>query len=447
MELSFLLSMSVVVFFVLLSIVVSRSYIVFLVILLGSEVFGLLDPRLYAIKGVFDIHAWLALIIAITVIFSVRQIKDLRHAVFLKPFLILALLWGFGIISPILKGHSSIFFAVENSKEFLMIFFYFAIFLFIRTKQEIKWSWYFLIGLGVYYSVLEIAAQLFGINLISHLSYYYRREIFVFWKIYPPFWPFILIALFHSYFELVLGVKRCYSRIFLASIGLILTFFRSYLLGTMVSVPIVLLLSKKGKVRAVSQGLGLVTAGVLVFFLATLVLGDGLNMFNKISNEFVFSGIKEFSSQTGGSLAGRKVLAQEREEILQKSPYIGYGFLDKDSEYGKVLKRHITGKMLGFVDKGNLDIALKFGYIGSVVLYGAILFIIIKLIKMARRRLSPPILCVRSLAILTMLMVGIVVLPVHATLTHSFFLLPLSIAIGLIEKENFLLANEAGIKA
>jgi hypothetical protein len=92
---------------------------------------------------------------------------------------------------------------------------------------------------------------------------------------------------------------------------------------------------------------------------------------------------------------------------------------------------------LGFLDKGDVDVAVKFGYVGRVILYGASLWVVMILLKLARRNMSPS-LTVRALTMGAVVGVFLIVQPVHAPLSYSFGLLPLGIALGLIDRERFL---------
>lgn len=444
MGISFFLYTSLLIFIGLLIVSFSRAGLIFLILLPASQMLGFLDPMAIAIKGVFDIHALIAMILTAALLFSIAHYKDLSRATLLKPMLILAAFWFFGVIYPVWRGHSSLFYSLKASKEFLMIFSYFAVFLFLRTEKEVKWGWYCLLSLGFYYVVLEIAAQVFGSSLLSHLTFAYRKEAFIFWKVYPQFWPVIVIALLHSYYESIFCQKPTYLRTALGCLGLLLTFFRSYLLATIAVVPSMLLLSRQGFGRTFARSFVLVSSVSLAVVLIVLLTGGGIEKIENLSNEFVFSGMTELATHSGGALVGREVFAKPRREMIGKSPYTGYGFIDKDSKYGLLIRKQLIGETLGFIDKGDVDVALKFGYLGGAFLYGTIIYIIIVLIRLVRKKLSPQ-LSVRCLTMASVLMIFLLVQPVHAPLSYSFGLLPLCIALALIEKEVFLISkNDSG---
>ena len=410
-----------------------RGTLVLLMLLPASQFLGFIDPMAIAIKGAFDIHALILVLILFALLSSTRSWGEVRGTVLVKPILIFGVIWLYGVIYPVVAGYSTLFYAIKASKEFLTIFTYFAVFLYVRTEKEIKFCWNVLLGLGLYYSFIEMVAQIMGPALLSHMVYAFRKEM-LFWKIYPPFWPVILIAFLHSYYEHVLAARTSIIRMSVSSIGLLLTFFRSYLLGTFVAVPILMLLSRQGIMRTIMQGavISIVIISALVSIAFTA--GNGQDSVERLSDEFILSGVEEFGSQTGGALDGREVFAKGRREIIDKNPYTGYGFIDKDSAYGRIVIKHITGDLLGFIDKGDVDTALKFGYLGRAILYGAAFYLVYLLIRIVRERITVSI-SVRSLTAATMVTVFLVVQPVHAALTYSFSLLPLGIVLGLIERE------------
>ena len=414
-----------------------RGFYVLLLLLPASEMLGFVDPMTFAVKGAFDIHALLAMLIFTAVLFSVKRWQELPTTLLLKPMLVFVLLWMYGVLYPVVQDNSSLFYTLKGSKEFLTIFAYFAVFLYVRTENEVRWGWRILIGFGVYTSLLELAAQVFGQTLLSHLVYSYRKEMFM-WKIYPPFWPVLLIALLHSYYEYALGVRRALVQIGIGSIGLLLTFFRSYLLVTVATIPLLLFMSRQGAGRAIAQGVVLAVMIILAISGVELVTADQGGTMGTLTDHFVSSGVTEFGSQSGGAIAGREVFAKERRELLAQSPYFGFGFIDKDSQFGHQIRRHIRGDMLGFIDKGDVDTALKFGYAGRLVLYGTALYMVYVLVRLVRSRTLTLSLRVRALTIASLLIIFLLVQPVHAALTYSFSLLPLGIALGLLEREYLL---------
>jgi O-antigen ligase/polysaccharide polymerase Wzy-like membrane protein len=417
--------------------VFSRGTAVLLMLLPASQMLGLIDPMAIAVKGIFDIHLLILIITLGLILLSVHRLRELYHAAFAVPYLVLLLLWIYGVLFPVFTDNSSLFFSLKASKEFMAAFTYFGVVLCLRTQRDVEWGWRFLLWLGLYYSGLEILCQVVGEALLKHMTFDYRREAHWFWKVYLSFWPVMLITFLHSFFELTQYARRSHLNLVLGACGVLLTFFRSYLLGVLCAIPLCLLLARQRLLKIASKGIvlgGLLAAAVLV---VTLLSSGSLDPAGRMFDLFISSGINEIQTQRGGALEGREVYAKGRREILNDSPYLGYGFIDKDSKAGIRFQKQITGDMLGFIDKGDLDVALKFGHLGQVLLYGTFAYFAWSLIRLGRQNIQP-LLTVRCLALATTVIVFLVVQPVHAPLTYSFGLLPFGIALGLIDRERML---------
>lgn len=437
MSIVVLLNLTILLTFGALLLFFSRGTVVLMMLLPASQMLGLVDPMAIAVKGIFDIHLLILIITLGLILLSVHRLRELHHAAFVLPYLILLLLWAYGVVSPVFTNNSSLFFSLKASKEFMTAFTYFGVVLSLRTQRDVEWGWRFLLWLGLYYSGLEILCQVFGESLLKHMTFDYRREAHWFWKVYLSFWPVILITFLHSFFELTQHARRSQLSLILGACGILLTFFRSYLLGVLCAIPLCLLLARQRLSKIASKGIllgGLLAAAVLV---VTLLMSGSLDSIGRMFDLFISSGINEIQTQRGGALEGREVYAKGRREILNDSPYFGYGFIDKDSKAGILFQKQITGDMLGFIDKGDLDVALKFGYFGQVLLYGTFAYFAWSLIRLGRQNIQP-LLTVRCLALATTVIVFLVVQPVHAPLTYSFGLLPFGIALGLIDRERML---------
>ncbi len=441
MSLPFLIEIALLLSIAMAALFVQRGLIVLLMLLPATEVGGWVDPMTIAVKGVFDTHALLGLLILGGIVVSITRLSDLGGALMLKPMLVWIGFWLYGVTYPVFMDYSSFFYALKGSKEFLTVFAYFAVFLFVRTETEIKWGWRIVMGFGIYFSLLELAAQAFGTTLLSHLGYSFRKEISFMWKVYPQFWPVLLIALLHSYFEYALSVGRPFARIWIGSIGLLLTFYRSYLLATVTTAPLFSLFGRQKLSRVMVQGIAMtlvVVVGIAGVWVITVNRGGDMAT---LTDHFVSSGITEFDTQTGGAIVGREAVSKERRAIVERSPWFGYGFIDKDSQFGHQVRHYVRGDTLGFIDKGDVDVALKFGYAGRALLYATTLWMAWLLVRLARASKSN-LLNVRALSIATLLVIFLIVQPVHAPLTYSFALLPLGIALGLLERERYLEARK-----
>lgn len=432
-----LLNLTAVVALGALLFVFSRGAAVLLMLLPASQMLGLVDPMTIAAKGIFDIHLYIILVTLGLILLSLNRIGELYHATFMVPYLVLFLFWVYGVVLPVMAENSSLFFSLKASKEFLSVFSYFGVFLFLRTEKDVEWGWRCLLWLGLYYSSLEILSQVFGETLLKHMSFDYRREAYWFWKVYVSFWPVIVITFLHSFFQLTQSVGRAHVSLALTFFGILLTFFRSYLLGVLGVIPLCLVLVRQRFMKVVSKGSQLGALIAILVCVVTVLIGGSFDTIERMFDQFVSSGINEFHSQKGGAIEGREAFARDRRAILNKNPYVGYGFIDKDSKAGLLFQRQIKGDMLGYIDKGDLDVALKFGYPGQYLLYGTFACFSWYLIRLARQNLQP-LLTVRCLSLAATILVFLVVQPVHAPLTYSFGLLPFGIALGLIEREKMI---------
>lgn len=420
----------------------SRGNLVLLLLLPASEFLGFVDPMRIAVKGVFDLHALFAVILLIAVASSARRYVDiLPGAKFKWHMAIFFLFWCYGVLYPWSKGYSSLFYSLKSSKEFMTIFGYFAVLLFLKNRNEVALGWMYLCAFGLYYSFVEILGQFTGPSLSGILSYDMRPEEPIFTKIYVTFWPVILFALLYYFYSISRNVAKPYVRAFITLLGLMLTFFRSYLLATIVSVPLVLVLAGQGLGKSVYR---ILVLGVILsasFLAVSFTVGSGFGSVGHFSEKFVGSAITELATHSGGALLARERVAKVRERFLMRNPLTGYGFLDKDSALGRRVPWTIKGDSIGFIDRGILDIPAKFGYAGCGAFLVTVFHMVVRLIFMARK-FDDEWFKVRCMTVATILMISIAVLPVHAPLTYSFFLLPLGIALGLIEKERHLLDRE-----
>ena len=444
MTIGFFFVLFLTVILLLMAVAGDRSLFILLIFLLCSQLFSLLDIMDFTVKGIFDLHAILIILFSLIILVSFGRVKTLfkaRNFVFFAVFLLFAV---FGVIYPYVKEYSSIFYSLKASKEFLMILAYPAVFLFIRNRNQVDRSWGILVFFGVFYSILEIVAQIFGATLLSKLNYAYQAEGPL-WKVYPPFWIVILIALFVTLYKSVMRLKFSSIILGVVFIGLLLTFFRSYLLASFTVIPLVLLMSKLEVFKLLGRGLLMGVFMILVVVVFSLSLG-GVGAIEKVADDFLFSAISELRENKGGALQGREKFAEKRRKILNQSKYVGFGFIDKDSSFGKKVAGRIKGHTLGFLDKGDVDVALKFGIVGRFILYLTVIMIGLRAI-FDMRKIGSSEYSARLLTVATMCFIFILVQPVHAPITYSFGLLPLFICLALLDKERLLLIAQHRVKA
>src|SRR3569833_360897 len=99
----------------------------------------------------------------------------------------------------------------------------------------------------------------------------------------------------------------------------------------MVAIPPVLLVS--GQCIMLTPGKGMLLAGLIgAVLLGVVMLLGGGEGFEKISDDFVTSGVTEVMTDTGSSFGARAQYAEGRQKIFEESPYLGYGFIAKESD-------------------------------------------------------------------------------------------------------------------
>jgi hypothetical protein len=417
----------------------NRGALVIAILIPASDFLGWIDPAIISIKGVFDTFAMVMIFIALALLLSIGRWFDIRHAGFRWPFFLMLLLLLYGLFAPVLRGDSTLSLAVNAAKEFMVILAYPAVFLFLRTEREIQLGWKALTILGAYYCVMELLAQLGGVTFMHATSYFYRPDDFGLWKLYVQYWPVILVFLLTAIYSSVLKGRITWISILLGGAGLFLTFYRSYLIATFVAIPLIAMMSriKLGRIAVAGTTLGVVVLATLGLVSASSA-GEGKGL-AAVSDDLVLSSFRELADGSGSSLAGRKRHSSELMKLANAHPLIGYGFVKQEASL--IQKLHLAtfaGGMLGFVDKGDADVLVKFGYFGGAMLYGSFLWITIAAVVRIRRSTSETE-STHLLVVATLAPLFLMVQPVHAPCTYGFALLPMFIAMALVDRESFLL--------
>lgn len=426
----------------------NRGALIIAILIPASDFLGWIDPSIISIKGVFDTFAMIMIFIALGLLLSIFRLSEFWQAAFRWQFIFLFVLLCYGTLAPVLRGDSTLALAIDAAKEFLVILVYPVIYLFLRTEREVRLGWWALIALGAYYCVMETVAQFGGVSFLHATSYYYRPDDFGLWKLYVQYWPVILVFLLSAIYTSLLRGKYSWGSVLLGGVGLFLTFYRSYLIAIFAAIPLVSLWAKVriGRMVSLSVALGIVVFAVLGLVSASSSGGDkGLAA---VSDDLVLSSFREIADGSGSSLAGRKRHSTELMKLTDAHPLIGYGFVKQESTL--IRRLHLAtfaGGMLGFVDKGDADVMVKFGYLGAVTLYGTFLWIMIAAIYRVRKS-SSIVESSHLLIVATMSAIYLLVQPVHAPCTYGFALLPLLIAMALVDRESTLLrlSNSSGLQ-
>jgi len=419
----------------------NRGALVIAMLIPASDFLGWIDPAVISIKGVFDTFAMIMIFVGLGLLLSVGRWSEIKYAGFRWPFFFMLLLCLYGLFAPVLRGDSTLALAINATKEFMVILAYPAVFIFLKTDREVRLGWKALVALGAYYCVMELLAQFGGVTFMHATSYYYRPDDFGLWKLYVQYWPVILVFLLSAIYSSVFERRMAWISVLIGGAGLFLTFYRSYLIATFAAIPLVAMMSrvKLGRIAVTGTALGIVVLGVLGLVSASSA-GEGKGL-AAVSDDLVLSSFRELADGSGSSLAGRKRHSTELMKLANAHPLIGYGFVKQEAAL--IQKLHLAtfaGGMLGFVDKGDADVLVKFGYIGGAVLYGLFLWIMIAAV-MRIRRSSSTTESVHLLVIATLAPIFLMVQPVHAPCTYGFALLPMFIAMALVDREALLVRS------
>jgi hypothetical protein len=407
-----------------------RGAIVFALLLVATQFLGWVDPASLEIAGAFDVHAAIMVIIFIAIVFGLSR-GWVGGTVFGAPMVMLACLWLMATLLPVLRGDSSFWLALNASKEFMVVFAYFGVVLFLRSEGDVRTGWTAILLVAGYYCVIEVIAQFMGRSLMTHMAVDYRQDLFGLWKLYLRFWPVILVLLFFSVFQYCQGRRSSLLPLLLGLGGLLLTFFRSYLLASIAVIAALLLFVPAAR-RSTRSATELAILGCLATGIALLLAGQS---FTDVSDSLMFSGLRELREQSGGALAGRRAYAEMLFDLTQQRPLLGFGFIERDSQLVRSLDLPVfAGASLGFVDVGWADLLVKFGYLGGAALLLVYLWIFKRALSLAKHTDSPEVRA-RALTAAAMVLVYLIVLPVHSPLTHSFGVLPLALVLGLVDGE------------
>lgn len=427
-----------------------REYLVFFTLLIASQALGLIHEYTFGFKGYFDINSILFIIFIFVILISFEHARDLKRSLFARNIALVLLICVYALIYPWATGLSSLLYCIKAAKECAIYVCYFAVFLFIRTRRQVNMCWSFVSALAVYYSLLQFFGGLFHGYLFTFLQYTYRPEQMVFSKVYLPIFTIINVSFFNSLYRLLYRMKTL-KNVFAVSIhglGVLLTFFRAYILATIFTVPALLYFKGGSKKAAIAASTISATILLSLFVLVSLTPKS----YEEVFDSFIGSGITELYHYEGGSLRGRDVVAKGRSELVKEKLWTGWGFLAWDSEGGKKIRPRLGyigrsvmgGAELGFVDKGYLDVTAKFGIIGCFLFYGSFLGALIKLIRILRLA-DDAVFAARVFACASLIVLFLCVQLTHAPLTRQFGIVPLSIAMALVDREYALLSKNLHI--
>lgn len=243
----------------------------------------------------------------------------------------------------------------------------------------------------------------------------------------------VFLAMFYFLWESIILKSKNYFQIIFLFLTALLTAFRAYILGSFIALGGTLLVIFKGK-HFFKLMLVYSSIIVIVLFIMSITISGSISEhFTANFDKYIFSGIREFLSQEGGSLEGRYAVNKFRWDYFYLNPFLGYGFIDKYSKLGTEI--YIKHKAeLSFIDTGYLDALNKFGLIGTIIFYGVFIRITMLLVYIITHSSSMKF-KVKGISVLCFLITIMTSQVTHAGLTFSFGIIPLVISLGAIDIE------------
>lgn len=426
-----------------------RWFLVFSIFAVISQFFGIVAENDFAELGIFNINSTLLIIYFIAILLSVTRLSEFRKSLFFYPFIAIMLLLAHGIIYPWAQDFSTLFYSIKQSKDFVNYIAFFAIFLYIRSNDDLDKSWRILAFFALYFTFIEVAATISPETVFKYISYFHSLQKKLFYKVYVPVFPVIIIMFLYSLYKSMIEKKPVNLLIaFILSVGVILTIFRAYILGLIFVVPGVMFLSGKYVISIRSIVLFLALLMVSISIVSYLSVSNDNSIYDEFVarykatiNTFITSGMHEIKTHSGGSLLGRDAASVGLEKLIKLRPMLGWGFIDRDSSVGKIIISPSYGytraSAFGFVDKGYLDVIAKVGIIGALILYGSLIYVFARLIILLRIANNVRLQS-EAFAGACIILVFLISQLTHANLSQQFGIIPLAVILGLIDKRHYL---------
>ena len=337
-------------------------------LLASTKFLGFVDVRAFEIQGIFNVMFYLNIITICSILAMIIEGKSLGGRGFWF-LLVIAGLVSFGVLYPFVLGYSTIVSSVTDGKDFLCYFF--LGYLLINTdkiKIDAVYDVVRTIGLGL--SFIAIIARVIAYSppafppIDTQLGPRYGIHLY-----FPTFICLAFLIEFAYFLEKGFILRRAWIIIIL-TIGLILQGYRSVFLSTM-AVTVLLCIYMNYRSPLTARIKMFVTISALT---VSLILTGSSHV-----EKALFSPIEEVLQQKG-SVASKISYNYFRWDAIKKRPFLGYGFIDESSKFGKrfYFSSHSRfTQALGVVDAGYIDALVRFGIIGTIVLLGLYIFIII----------------------------------------------------------------------
>ncbi len=340
----------------------------FAYLLFSTRMFGFL-PKVASVRVpsiMFFLHC--AMILSVIVwILKGRMFPNRMLTIFLMSIFLLI---AFGILYPSFLGFSTIRSSIVDGKAMFAygVLGYLAInHQFFDLKYFVRITYIFAIIL----TFILVVGKLTG---FCPPGYYFVYEFGLQQTIQINHVTYIMLATF------IVASRMLKPRISLANVllflfllvGLALQAHRAVLLSTLMGISILWLLRMHS------------TKKLILLFVAIPILValsfPGINYYYK---NLIVQPITELM-RLEGAIAARRNINAFRIEHIKRRPLLGYGFIDETSALGKGIAEESASpytQALGVVDSGYIDSTARFGIIGSTMLYGVFILLILGKIK------------------------------------------------------------------
>jgi O-antigen ligase len=265
--------------------------------------------------------------------------------------LVLIVLLLYGTIKPLIHGHETMFQAITASKELWVTFFF--LYLIVNRKNiPVHYVIRFMLYLGIYICASYILFYTTGISAFE----YYNTDVF---RAYFP--TYISLAWFLSYYKW-LNKKLSTTNMLMFNvfffIGLVLAEHLALTLSNIFVLSLYHFVLKDKKTYSYST---FVKSFSIVLIFGYLV----------ITLQPIRSQINSIITGEHYALSSRETYNEFRWQAIYDRPILGNGFIHKSSS---LTEQYLTStnnrymERLEVIDSGYVDILIKFGIIGLVVI-------------------------------------------------------------------------------
>jgi len=267
-------------------------------------------------------------------------------------------LWFFGMIYPVLVGDSNLLFALQESKHFLC-YAGLSYLLMHRDHFDQEYLERLFTFMGVVLVFILILGRVFGI--VPPGYFYHLEKDFI----HVDHILYFTLALYFAFSRWISTWEPRHAALaaFLF-IGLIIQGHRSVMFVALVQLPA--LAAMKGRW---SMGMKLVTATIPI-----VLAGSALAGMVGFTNPIFERGVSILQTTEDDIMAGRERANLLRYALIAERPILGYGFINKNSSLGASVALQSTSRFnetLGVIDSGYVDLAIRFGILGTLLFLGA----------------------------------------------------------------------------